>query len=458
MLAGMALVLASALGCGDVYRPIVTNVPPVQPAPQPAKYAMVISCDTGANPTVPTTAPNIYQVCNNASTTGLGSLVDFSGDSLMVRINLGNGPRWIGLSGRGSTGYTANADGTINSFSISTSLETNQVNTSTLLANAGPTTLLSTSNYLYVVEPGNSPSATPSVAVMSGSTPSIVLEIPITDPQNLTANQHPVNMAGNYNAQRVYAIAQGPNGASCPNTTGNGSITAIETATNTISAVLPAGVCPIYGIMSPDNRRTFVLNQGSGTITVIDSQQNQLDLDANNPNNPNAPNFRNGVITLPPGPNGKLPQPVWADYYSTGSILAVASAQSNTLTLINVALDSFGNDTPYFGQIIATVPVGNSPSSVAVLQEASGTPRAYVANYADETVSDVSLISNQVLATVPVAGHPISVAATTGTPTGKVYVVSPDTNVMTIISTQNDAISNSLPLVGNGIQVRVTAP
>ncbi|HEX4019645.1 MAG TPA: YncE family protein [Acidobacteriaceae bacterium] len=423
--------LVSVLGCGDTYRPIVTNVPPVQPASQPAKYALVISCGSDAN----ASAANIYQVCNNVDSIGLGSIVNFSGDSLMVRINMGNGPRWIGLGQAGTTGYTANADGTIDSFSISSSLETNQVTVSTLLSDALPSTLLSTNVYLYVVEPGRN-----SIAVLQGSNPPAVqLEIPITDPQNVSAAQNPVNLVGNTSAQRIYAIAQGPNAASCPTGGGNGSITAIETSTNNISAVIPAGVCPVYGVMSQDDRRTFVLNQGSGTITVIDSQQNQLDQ----------------TITLPPGPNGKTPQPVWADIYNTGSVLAVANAQSNTVDFINISLDSFGNDSPNFGQIIANVPVGADPSSIAILQDGS---QAFVANRNDKTVSAISLSSYQVLKTIHVAGHPISIAATTGTPLGKVYVVSPDSNIMTIIRTDNDTISNSLQLLGDGVQVRVTAP
>ena len=268
---------------------------------------------------------------------------------------------------------------------------------------------------------------------MSGFPAAVRLEIPVT--------ATPVNLVGNYQTQRIYAISQGPNATqqSCTSAAGNGSITAIEMATNTISAVIPAGVCPVYGVMSEDNRRTFILNKNSGTVTVIDSQQNQLDR----------------TITLPAGPNGLTPQPVWADIYTVGSILAVASAQSDTLTLINVSLDSFGNDSPGFGQILATVPVGANPTSVAVLQDGT---RAYVANHDDGTVSSVSLTSNTVLATIPVAGHPISIAATTGTPTGKVYVASPDSNILTIIRTDEDTISNSLVLTGSGIQVRVTAP
>ena len=57
--------------------------------------------------------------------------------------------------------------------------------------------------------------------------------------------------------------------------------------------------------MSYDNRRTFILNQGSGTVSVIDSQQNQIDTSAN-------------LIANQPGvPAGQIAvgqNPVWATF------------------------------------------------------------------------------------------------------------------------------------------------
>lgn len=462
ILAGSVLIFASLLGCGDIYRPVVTSVPPVQPAPQPQKYAVVISC--GSNFSVPVSSfTQVDQVCANDSVDnvvpGLASLVDFSGDSLTARVNVGTaGPLWLQLSSNGATAYLVNADGTINSFEASSTstapLENNNVLTSTLLPNAAPNTLLISGNYMYVSQPGRS-----SVEVLSGVTSgtslSATLEIPITDPAAPGVLQNPVNMVGNYTAQRVYVISQGANSGTCPASGPDGVATSIETSTNTISARLPLGVCPIYGVMSADDRRVFILNEGSGTVTVIDSQQNQIDTN---------PNLVNGTIPVGQGPD-------WADLYNNGSILAVANSLSNTLTLINVSTDSFGNDTPNFGQIIATVPLGKNadPSSVSILQDGT---RAYVANRGNGTVSVVSLTTNTVTKTITLPEepcnpsnpsvlckvHPLSIAATTGTPTGKVYVVSPDTNIMTIIRTDNDTIYNNLALTGNGVQVRVTAP
>jgi YVTN family beta-propeller protein len=321
--------------------------------------------------------------------------------------------------------------------------------------------MLSTRNYLYVSQPGRG-----SVEVMRTANgavaPAGFLEIPLIDPANPTIPQYPENLVGNPTAQRIYAISYddpaGLPAPTCPSSNAAGVATGIETTTNTPSSTLPLGLCPVYGVMSSDNRRVFILNRGSGTVSVIDSQQNQLDTSANL------------VANQPSVPAGQIAvgqDPVWADIYNTGAILAVANAGSNTVTLINISEDVYGNDSPNFGKVIATVLVGSQPWSISVYQDGT---RAYVANRGDGTVSVVSLISNTVTKTIPLpqepcsAGnpdvlcnvHPMSIAATTGTPTGKVYVVSPDTNELAIIATVNDSIDTTLPLTGNGIQVYLT--
>ncbi len=465
-LVGVGLLFASLLGCGDIYRPVVTSVPPVQPAGQPTKYALVTTCGNNTN----VSALTIDTVCSASTVPGYSSEVDFSGDVLMARLDLGNGPRWSAVAPNfsGGTGivYSTNGDGTMTSYSISTSVESHQSFTSTLLPSAAPNTMLQTTKYLYISQPGRN-----SIAVMKVEdgiqAPGVFLEIPITDPTDPAAPQYPVNFVGNPNTQRIYTISYA---ASERNSDGscsagaNGTATGVETATNTPSSTLTLGACPIYGVMSADDRRAFILNQGSGTVSVIDSQQDEIDT------NPNLANGQTGI------PAGQIPvgqDPVWADIYNHGAILAVANKQPNsatgTLTLIDISEDSFGNDSPSFGHIIATIPVGNEPDSVSILQDGT---RAYVANRGDGTVSVVSLISNTVTKTIalPEAScsanqpnllckvHPISIAATTGTPTGKVYVISPDTNVMTIIQTVNDTIDTSVPLTGNGVQVIVSAP
>ena len=145
---------------------------------------------------------------------------------------------------------------------------------------------------------------------------------------------------------------------------------------------------------------------------------------------------------------------MFADYYAPASQLVTANYDSNTITIINVSLDQFGNDSPLFGQAV-TVPVGNGPATLSILRDGS---RVYVANQKDSTVSVVSLTSFQVLATIPVTGHPISIASTFSTPYGQVYVLPSDQPYMSVIRTDTDQVSASIQLDGNGVDVHTSCP
>ena len=108
---GIAVMLA---GCGETYRPVVTPVAVTGPAPQPQSYAVVTT-------TAGTTSP------------GLANVFDASGDTLLTQALLGNGPLALALSSTGTSATTANTDGTVNTFTPSTTLETKNIQSSTLL-------------------------------------------------------------------------------------------------------------------------------------------------------------------------------------------------------------------------------------------------------------------------------------------------------------------------------------
>src|SRR6202012_4811869 len=70
--------------------------------------------------------------------------------------------------------------------------------------------------------------------------------------------------------------------------TANGVATGIETPSNVADAPIvldPTATtngttnakCPVFGVQSNDLRRFFVLNRGSDTVSVINSQNNTLD-------------------------------------------------------------------------------------------------------------------------------------------------------------------------------------
>ena len=69
---------------------------------------------------------------------GLMTMVDFSGDTVLVTATLGVNPYYLVLNSSGNTGYTLNCDKTVNSFDISPSLISSQVLESTLLTGSEP--------------------------------------------------------------------------------------------------------------------------------------------------------------------------------------------------------------------------------------------------------------------------------------------------------------------------------
>ncbi len=259
----------------------------------------------------------------------------------------------LSLSSSGTSATAVGTDGTVNTFTPSTTLETKNVQVSTLLQPAQPINLLNTTNSLFITEPN-----VPAVAVLTTNSSGLYR---LT--QELPVPASPINLAGNANAARVYSITQ-DNGSNtvafgdCENpsqVTTPGQVQSIEISTVTISRTLPVGICPVYGIGSTDNTRVFILNRGSGTVTVINSQFNTLDT------TPNLPNITNGTLLLPP-PAG-VPAasftagPVFADYFAPSSQLVTANYDSNTITIINTSVNQYGNDSPLFGQAV-TVPVG----------------------------------------------------------------------------------------------------
>ncbi len=419
--AGVLAGLAAVAGCGNTYRPVVTAINPVGPAAQPQRYALAISDPGNGNP-------------------GIVTIVDFSGDTVLITANVGVSPYFFWLNAAGTTGYTLNGDGTMTSFDVSNSLQTRDMVTTTLLSAAQPNSIFADTASVYITEAGRG-----AVAQLTGTPPALKQELAIP------SGYSPVYLAAYTGAPRQYVISQNTGG-------GNGLVSAIDTTSSTISGTIPVGKGPVYGVMTSDGKRAFILNSSDGTVTVLNAQANTLD----------------AVPSPAVNPVSVGTNPIWADLATTKNELVVANAGDGTskgsVSIINIPLCSAaalpGNancdatnpiDAAGFGQVLATVPVGVNPQMVAVLQDGS---RAYVVNKADSTVSVVNLTSNTVTATIPVPNtlHPNFIAAINGTPTGKIYVTSPESSNMTIIRTDTDVVETTIPLQGKAIQVRAQRP
>jgi len=457
---GIAIAIA---GCGSNLRPTVTPILGTGPASQPASYAFVISTPS-------------------ATATGVGTVIDYSGDTVMATAPIGPGPVTFALNGSGTSAWTLNVDGTVSNIPVTTNLQAKQIAYSTLnplpLSGVDPVVaLFGGAVGLFALDV-----STNNVDVLNGTPDAFKLVIPV-DPT-------PVTMEGVSGATRYFAITQGiAYGPACNNSPGTQTVTGIadgiETASYTVSSHIPLGICPVYAVGSADTKRVFVLNRGSDTITVINSQNNALDQCAPGVNqsgqpytcHPSLPLSTTAVTslckttTVTPCPyipvNGTSGMtatagPVYAEYNAATEQLVVSNYDGNTVSIIDVSLDEYGNDSATFGTTF-TVPVGKSPAAVTVLADGS---RAYTANQADDavggagngTVTIVNMSTHTVEKTLPVTGHPRTVVSTQNSLFGKVYAVSPDSDSVSIIRTDQDILSATVLTQGNAIDVRVTSP
>ncbi len=425
------LAVLSLAGCGNNYRPVVSAINPVGPSTQPTVYATAIA-DPGNG--------------NN----GLVTVIDVFGDTIIANAAVAPAPSYLAVDPVGDA-YVLHTDSSlIDTFSVAAGLMTNLVHQSSVSANANPSQVNpgSGSNPIFITEPGLN-----QVAVLGGG-------VPPTARQELSVPANPVYTVGVAGAPRAYTLSQG----SAPgNSTGNGTATAIENGSNNVvSAYIPVGVNPIYGVMTSDARRAFVVNKGSGTVSIINVTGNSIDR------------------TITVGSN-----PLWADIAGNINELAVLNAgngNGGSLSIINIALCSQvaleGNqtcdtsdptDSVNFGQVLGTVSTGPStavPVQVAVLQDKS---KAYVANN-DGTVSVIDMNSRVKTTTITLdAGSPATgttpavpaanlnwIQAVAGNPTGKVLVTASNKQVLYVIRTDTYQVSTTIPLQGNGVSVRVT--
>lgn len=525
-------------GCGNEYRPVVSAINPVGPAGQPTKYAVAVS---NPNPAVQESVAS-YSIANDVITvTAAGSIplvagqtvtlsgfptstflngqslivlanglsatqfeanfayanaaasesgtvsavqgnipalvtyVDFAGDTVLSTPNIQTNPNYFAITDNGSEGYTINAAGSLDSFALGnpTSVITSTIGQTTLAADANPVSISAvtpsgSTETLFITEPSSS-----NVAILSGAGTAPALL------QDLAVSPNPVYVVGADGSPRVYAVSQGSGGS-------NGSIASIEaisTSSLAVSATIPVGIAPVYGVMTADDRRAFILNQGSGAVSVVNVVNNALD--ATDP-----------TITLPAIPTSggatTAPRPVWADLAAVNNELVVLNQgdgiHPGTLSIINIPLCSTAAqpsnpncnlanpvDATGFGTFVATASVGINPTMVSVLHDGSA---AYVINQGNPassecngqgSVSVVNLISGVVTSTicaVPtgttsdgfIHGHPNSVSATTGNPTGKVYVTASDSNDLSVIYTDTNTVQTHINLQGKGLRVLVTSP
>jgi YVTN family beta-propeller protein len=201
----------------------------------------------------------------------------------------------------------------------------------------------------------------------------------------------------------------------------NGSVSVIDTATQTVTATVQAVTNPCCGgfggvAVHPAGTRVFVANPGDQSISVLETATNTV-----------ATRVLVGDVA------GVAVHPAGTRVYATlhsGSAVSVIDTATNT--------------------VIATVPVGRGPTGVAVHPDGQ---KIYVANGDDQSVSVIQTVTNTVIATVPVGVFPIGVAVH---PAGTRVYVANHSGSMSVIDTATNTVITTVPMQGEPVGVAVT--
>ncbi|MGH3937644.1 MAG: YncE family protein [Pseudonocardiaceae bacterium] len=163
----------------------------------------------------------------------------------------------------------------------------------------------------------------------------------------------------------------------------------------TVTAILPVGSYPRGVVVSPDGRRAYVTNNGSGSVSVIDTASTAV------------------VATLPVGDN-----PGAVAVSPDGGRAYVTNFSSGSVSVIDTASTT----------VTATLTVGDGPGAVAVSLDGR---RAYVTNNGSDSLAVIDTASTTVVATLTVGDGPVGVAVS---PDGRrVYVTNYFSNSVSVI-------------------------
>ncbi|WP_280828101.1 YncE family protein [Mycobacterium sp. OTB74] len=246
-------------------------------------------------------------------------------------------------------------------------------------------------------------------------------------------------------------IAVAPNGKTVyVSNFSSGTVTPIDTTTNTAGTPITVGVSGLEGVViTPNGSTLYVASEQSGTVTPIDTTTNT----AGTPITVGGAPF---YLTVTP--NGKTV------YVESGAVTPIDTTTNTASTPITIGGSLFGlavtpnGSTVYVSNGISTVtPIDtttNTPGTPITvgLGPASGlvvTPDGktlYVANFNSGTVSVISTATNTVVDTIGLGPGTDPQAAAVSPDGSLVYVVNDGTGTVSAISTATNTVVGTIPL------------
>jgi YVTN family beta-propeller protein len=198
----------------------------------------------------------------------------------------------------------------------------------------------------------------------------------------------------------------------------SGSVTPIDTATNTAGTAITVGNNPIAIAITPDGATAYVVNQGSNSVTPIDT----------------ATNTAGTAITVGTQPVGVAITPDGATAY-------VANRSSNSVTPIDTATNTAGT----------AITVGTQPLAVAITADGA---TAYVANNASGNVTPIDTATNTAGTAITVGTQPFGIAITPDGATA--YVANNASSNVTPIDTATNTAGAAIAVGSQPLAIAIT--
>lgn len=332
LLAGLGVVMLLAAGCNDTLRQFIVPVPP--PTGDPGTLAHAITLSTNPVP----------------SSNGTDLHIDVSGDTNVGIVTVGPNPVFLGTTS--NQAFVINSGDSTTPPTVSVYIALNPqvatVSTVTLPASsskpiAGAT---SSANNIYIANNGSN-----DVSVISTGVFAVTTTIPLP-----AGDSQPVMIAGNGSNNKIFVVNQGSN-----------NVTEISTIDNTVIKDITVGSSPVWAVMSTDGLFVFVVNQGDGTVSVIDAS---LDIVL-----PCSGVFCVGGNAIRVG-SSAASSPNFAFYEPKLKRVYVSNTGENTVSVIKANAIDLGSVPQVLPEKLKDVPVSGTPTSVTALSDGT---RAYAA-------------------------------------------------------------------------------
>ena len=173
--------------------------------------------------------------------------------------------------------------------------------------------------------------------------------------------------------QDLYEIVPSPDGQLVyVASRGSDEVSVIRTADNSALASIPVGAAPMGIAISKDGARVYVTHNQTSSMSVIDASLIDIDTGL-------APGVDPVLATVPVGS-----YPAGVEVSPNGTRVYVASTGSDQVEVFDSGVDASGAPLGYDPYPIASFPVGDNPTDLAVSLDGE---HVYIASYSGSSIS-----------------------------------------------------------------------